>query len=150
MKKLREIEMIFRVDRSHFVGDGFEVRNYFPSGKNLLERFSPFILLDYNAPKVFTPSDKRRGVGAHPHRGFETVTIIFDGAVEHHDNKGNHGVIYKGHVQWMTAGRGIIHKEYHEQEFSKKGGLFHVIQLWVNLPIKELKVAIWEFYPLEI
>ncbi|MFV0466865.1 MAG: pirin family protein [Lachnospiraceae bacterium] len=136
MLKNRAIEKIFTGPRTHWVGNGFEVSNYFPSGQNLLERFTPFILLDYNAPREFTPSETPRGVGQHPHRGFETVTFAFEGAIEHHDNKGNHGIIYPGDVQWMTAASGIMHKEYHEKEFSKKGGVFHMIQLWVNLPKK--------------
>ena len=133
----RSIELIFAGPPTHWVGSGFQVSNYFPSGKNLLERFTPFILLDYNAPKEFPPSNTPRGVGPHPHRGFETVTFAFAGAVEHHDNQGNHGIIYPGDVQWMTAASGIMHKEYHEKEFGKKGGLFHMIQLWVNLPQKD-------------
>lgn len=133
----RAIELVFTGPRTHWVGNGFNVSNYFPSGQNLLERFTPFILMDYNAPKEFPPSDSPRGVGQHPHRGFETVTFAFEGAVEHHDNKGNHGIIYPGDVQWMTAASGIMHKEYHEKEFSKKGGVFHMIQLWVNLPQKD-------------
>lgn len=136
MNKLRSIELVFRGLNPHFVGDGFKVSQYFPSGKNLLERFSPFILLDYNQPHYFEPSKERRGVGAHPHRGFETVTIAYDGKVEHHDNNGNHGVIGPGDVQWMTAGSGVLHKEYHEEEFSKNGGILHMIQLWINLPSK--------------
>lgn len=137
MSNLRSIEMIFTGPPPHWVGNGFHVHNYFPSGQNLLERFTPFILLDYNAPKVFPPSSTPRGIGAHPHRGFETVTFAFEGAVEHHDNQGNHGIIYPGDVQWMTAGVGIMHKEYHEKAFSKQGGQFHMIQLWVNLPKKD-------------
>ena len=137
MSKLRSIEMSFKGPETHFVGDGFKVSQYFPQGKNLLERFSPFILLDYNKPHYFEPSNARRGVGAHPHRGFETVTIAYEGSVEHHDNKGNHGIIGSGDVQWMTAGAGVLHKEYHEKEFSKKGGILHMIQLWVNLPKKD-------------
>ena len=136
MSKLRSIELVFRGSNPHFVGDGFKVSQYFPSGKNLLERFSPFILLDYNQPHYFESSKIRRGVGAHPHRGFETVTIAYDGKVEHHDNNGNHGIIGPGDVQWMTAGSGVLHKEYHEEEFSKNGGILHMIQLWVNLPSK--------------
>lgn len=137
MSKVRQIEMIFKGPRTHWVGDGFNVSNYFPSGQNLLERFTPFILLDYNAPVEFLPSDTPKGVGPHPHRGFETVTFAFEGAVEHHDNMGNHGIIYPGDVQWMTAGSGIMHKEYHEKKFSQTGGVFHMIQLWVNLPKKD-------------
>lgn len=137
MPKQRPVETVFTVPRTHWVGDGFEVNNYFPSGKNLLERFAPFVLLDYNAPREFDPSEAPRGVGRHPHRGFETVTFAFQGAIEHHDNKGNHGIIYPGDVQWMTAGSGIMHKEYHEKEFSSKGGVLQMIQLWVNLPKKD-------------
>ncbi len=137
MSKMRRIEQSFRGPDTHWVGNGFKVSNYFPSGKNLLERFTPFVLMDYNAPVEFAPSSTPRGVGPHPHRGFETVTFAFEGAVEHHDNKGNHGIIYPGDVQWMTAGSGIMHKEYHEKTFNQSGGIFHVIQLWVNLPKKD-------------
>lgn len=99
-----------------------------------MKRLSPMILLDYHAPHYYEPSSNIRGVGAHPHRGFETVTIAYEGKVEHHDNKGNHGIIGQGDVQWMTAASGILHKEYHEKEFNNKGGTLHMIQLWVNLP----------------
>ncbi|MFD0960711.1 pirin family protein [Paenibacillus chungangensis] len=130
----RTIEGIYSGAPFHMVGDGFRVSNYFPSGNNFGQRFSPFLLLDYNAPYEFPPSHHTRGVGAHPHRGFETVSIAYEGFVEHHDNHGNHGIIGPGDVQWMTAGSGLLHKEYHEREFSKRGGMFHFIQLWVNLP----------------
>ncbi|MEK3912161.1 pirin family protein [Paenibacillus sp. FSL H7-0331] len=130
----RTIEGTYQGAPFHMVGDGFRVSNYFPSGNNFGQRFSPFILMDYNAPFVFPPSSKTKGVGAHPHRGFETVSIAYDGYVEHHDNHGNHGIIGPGDVQWMTAGSGLLHKEYHEKEFSQRGGSFHFIQLWVNLP----------------
>lgn len=140
MSTLRNIELIIHQPRQHWVGDGFHVSNYFPSGKNLLTRFSPFLLLDYNPKEFFQPSLEPRGVGAHPHRGFETVTFAFEGSVEHHDNHMNHGIIYPGDVQWMTAGSGVMHKEYHESSFQEKGGFFHMIQLWVNLP-KDLKMT---------
>lgn len=140
MKSFRTIETFFRGSDFHMVGDGFKVTQYFPQGRNLLLRFSPFILLDYNPPCYFEPSNHRPGVGAHPHRGFETVTIDYAGKVEHHDNKGNHGIIGPGDVQWMTAGSGVLHKEYHETEFSKNGGILHMIQLWVNLPRKDKMV----------
>jgi len=130
----RPVEGVYGGAPFHMVGDGFRVSNYFPSGTNFGRRFSPFILMDYNAPFVFPPSNEVKGVGAHPHRGFETVSIAYEGYVEHHDNHGNHGIIGPGDVQWMTAGSGLLHKEYHEKEFSKRGGLFHFIQLWVNLP----------------
>ncbi|MCD9020291.1 pirin family protein [Cohnella silvisoli] len=134
MTTKRKIEGIYTGAPFHMVGDGFRVSNYFPSGNNFQQRFSPFLLMDYNAPFVFPPSNTLKGVGAHPHRGFETVTIAYEGHIEHHDNQGNHGVIGPGDVQWMTAGSGLLHKEYHEREFSKRGGLFQMIQLWVNLP----------------
>lgn len=134
MKKFRTIEKIFKGPDSHMVGDGFKVSQYLPVGIGDMKRLSPFLLLDYHAPHYYEPSSTIRGVGAHPHRGFETVTIAYDGKVEHHDNKGNHGIIGPGDVQWMTAASGILHKEYHETEFSKKGGILHMIQLWVNLP----------------
>ncbi|MDU2490592.1 MAG: pirin family protein [Clostridium celatum] len=134
MEKFRTVEKIFKGPDSHMVGDGFKVSQYLPVGIGDMERLSPFLLLDYHAPHYYEPSSTIRGVGAHPHRGFETVTIAYDGKVEHHDNKGNHGIIGPGDVQWMTAASGILHKEYHETEFSKKGGILHMIQLWVNLP----------------
>jgi quercetin 2,3-dioxygenase len=99
-----------------------------------MERMNPFIMLDYGAPHFFPPSDTPRGVDVHPHRGFETVTVAYQGKVAHHDSAGNSGVIGEGDVQWMTAASGILHKEYHEKNFSKQGGLFQMVQLWVNLP----------------
>ena len=135
MKK--SIEKIFpRPQSPGMVGDGFRVYNYFPSGEIIQKRVSPFLLLDFNAEYVFPPSERVRGVDVHPHKGFETVTIAYKGSVAHHDSTGNSGIIRPGDVQWMTAGAGILHKEYHEQEFSKTGGPFEMIQLWVNLPKK--------------
>ncbi|WP_338854271.1 pirin family protein [Clostridium perfringens] len=147
MKKFRTIENIFKAPEPHMVGDGFRVSQYIPTGIKSMERLSPFLLLDYNAPYYFKPSETRLGVGAHPHRGFETVTIAYDGKVEHHDNKGNHGIMGPGDVQWMTAASGIMHKEYHETEFSKNGGIFHMVQLWVNLP-KDKKMIEPKYQPL--
>jgi redox-sensitive bicupin YhaK (pirin superfamily) len=132
----RSIEKIIPPDETHWVGDGFRVHNFFPYGLEE-QRMSPFYLLDYNSKYTFPPSDTPRGVGPHPHRGFETATFAFKGKVAHHDSRGNSGVIGEGDVQWMTAGGGILHKEYHEEEFSRKGGEFHMIQLWVNLPKKD-------------
>lgn len=137
MTELRPIEDIYTIDKEHWVGSGFRVRNYFPEGRNLLDRFSPFALMDYNPPINFNPSKTPRGIGPHPHRGLETVTLVFQGSVEHHDNQGNHGVIYPGDVQWMTAGSGIMHKEYHEKSFQENGGVFQVVQLWTSLPKKD-------------
>ncbi len=126
-------------DRQHWVGDGFPVRSLF-SYNTLGAHISPFLLLDYAGPYNFAPTSDRRGVGQHPHRGFETVTIVYDGALEHRDSAGNGGVIGPGDVQWMTAGSGIIHEEYHSAGFSKTGGPFRMVQLWVNLPAKDKMV----------
>lgn len=120
----------------HWVGDGFPVRSLF-SYNGLGARISPFLLLDYAGPYHFEPTTQRRGVGQHPHRGFETVTIVYEGEVEHRDSAGNGGVIGPGDVQWMTAAGGIIHEEYHSPAFAKTGGPFRVVQLWVNLPAKD-------------
>lgn len=136
MKKYKPIEKIIPPPPIHWVGDGFRVHGFFPGSEGLLQRISPFFLLDYNSKHEFAPSLKQRGVGVHPHRGIETVTIAYHGKVAHHDSTGNSGVIGEGDVQWMTAGAGILHKEYHEKEFSKKGGLFQMVQLWVNLPAR--------------
>ena len=123
IKTLKEIETVFTPPYPHMVGDGFRVHNFFPSGTGIdQKRMSPFFLMDYNSKINFPPSEKQRGVGVHPHRGFETVTIAYHGKVAHHDSAGNGGVIGEGDVQWMTAASGILHKEYHEKEFSKQGG----------------------------
>ncbi|BBK33051.1 hypothetical protein EDC65_4325 [Stella humosa] len=123
-------------NRGHWVGDGFPVRSLF-SYSSLGAHISPFLLLDYAGPHYFEPTRDRRGVGQHPHRGFETVTIVYDGEVEHRDSAGNGGVIGPGDVQWMTAAGGIIHEEYHSAGFARTGGPFRMIQLWVNLPAKD-------------
>lgn len=123
-------------DRQHWVGDGFPVRSLF-SYSTLGAHISPFLLLDYAGPHNFEPTTQQRGVGEHPHRGFETVTIVYDGEVEHRDSAGNGGVIGPGDVQWMTAAGGIIHEEYHSPGFAKAGGPFRMVQLWVNLPAKD-------------
>ena len=126
-------------DRGHWVGDGFPVRSLF-SYNMLGEHISPFLLLDYAGPHYFAPTTDRRGVGQHPHRGFETVTIVYDGEVEHKDSAGNGGIIGPGDVQWMTAAGGILHEEYHSPAFAKTGGPFKMVQLWVNLPAKDKMV----------
>ena len=121
----------------HWVGDGFPVHGMFGySGADVPQR-SPFLLLDYAAPTHFDPTTLRRGVGQHPHRGFETVTIVYDGEVEHRDSTGNGGVIGPGDVQWMTAGSGILHEEFHSRAYGERGGPFEMVQLWVNLPAKD-------------
>lgn len=120
----------------HFVGDGFRVHNFIP-GTSTMQEMDPFIMLDYNSKYNFGPSEIPRGVGVHPHKGFETVTIAYKGKVQHGDSSGGGGVIEEGDVQWMTAANGILHKEFHEKEWSKKGGEFQMVQLWVNLPAKD-------------
>jgi quercetin 2,3-dioxygenase len=140
MKKLIE-KIVINSDRPHMVGDGFRVFNYIPGAGIPQERISPFLLLDFNPEYDFGPSDHLRGVGVHPHKGFETVTIAYKGSVAHHDSTGSSGIINAGDVQWMTAGNGILHKEYHEEAFSKKGGPFEMVQLWVNLPKKDKSTA---------
>jgi len=136
MKK--QIEKVYRRPaKPGMVGDGFRVFNYFPNQDLSQQRVSPFLLLDFNAEYDFGPSDHIRGVDVHPHKGFETVTIVYKGSVAHNDSTGNSGVINPGDIQWMTAGSGILHKEYHAKEFSKTGGPFEMIQLWVNLPAKD-------------
>ncbi len=135
---IKKIELIAAPPSPHMVGDGFRVHNFIPSAYHLdMQRMTPFIMLDYNSKFYFTPTDKPRGVSVHPHRGFETVTIAYHGKVAHHDSAGNSGVIGEGDVQWMTAASGVLHKEYHEKEFSKAGGYFQMVQLWVNLPAKD-------------
>lgn len=136
MKKSIE-RIIQRPAKPGMVGDGFRVFNYIPRGGVSQQRISPFLMLDFNAEYDFGPTENLRGVDVHPHKGFETVTIAYKGAVEHYDSSGNSGVIHPGDVQWMTAGKGILHKEFHEREFSRKGGPFEMVQLWVNLPKKD-------------
>jgi hypothetical protein len=136
-KQYKSIKSIIPPPHYHMVGDGFRVHNFFPSQPVIgLEGMSPFFLMDYGSKWIVPPSDSPKGVGVHPHRGFETVTIAYHGKVAHHDSAGNSGIIGEGDVQWMTAGEGVLHKEYHEKEFSKKGGVFQMVQLWVNLPSK--------------
>jgi redox-sensitive bicupin YhaK (pirin superfamily) len=133
MKKLAFIQ---RNNERHWVGDGFPVRSIF-SYNDLASEMSPFLLLDYAGPATFPPTESRLGVGEHPHRGFETVTIVYDGEVEHRDSAGGGGKVGPGDVQWMTAASGIVHDEFHGTAYAKKGGPFEMIQLWVNLPKKD-------------
>ena len=129
----KALQAIHRTTDSHWVGDGFPVRTLF-TYQGFGAQLSPFLMLDYAGPIEFAPTTKQRGVGAHPHRGFETVTIVYRGDVEHRDSSGNHGRIGPGDVQWMTAASGILHEEMHAKDFSARGGMFEVVQLWVNLP----------------
>ncbi|MEZ5004540.1 MAG: pirin family protein [Chitinophagales bacterium] len=134
----KKIEAILPPRAPHYVGDGFRVHNFIPSVPPLsMQRMSPFVMMDYNSKFYFPPSNRPKGVGVHPHRGFETVTIAYKGKVAHHDSAGNSGIIGEGEVQWMTAASGVLHKEYHEEVFSKSGGDFQMVQLWVNLPAKD-------------
>ena len=136
--KTKTVELVASPREPHFVGDGFRVHNFIPNGFRMdMERLDPFVMLDYNSTYTFPPSEKPKGVGVHPHKGFETVTIAYKGSVAHHDSSGGGGVIGEGDVQWMTAASGILHKEYHEAEWSKKGGDFQMVQLWVNLPKRD-------------
>ncbi|MBC2691508.1 pirin family protein [Pseudomonas kielensis] len=133
---MKNIIGIYTSPKMHWVGDGFPVRTLF-SYDNLGKHISPFLLLDHAGPAEFTPTNARRGVGQHPHRGFETVTIVYDGEVEHRDSTGSGGKIGPGDVQWMTAASGILHEEFHSQAFAKRGGTLEMVQLWVNLPAKD-------------
>ena len=137
---MKKVISIHRGPPAHWVGDGFHVRSLF-SYDGQARSVSPFLLLDYGAPEEFAPSGQRRGVGEHPHRGFETVTIAYQGGVEHRDSAGNHGTIGPGDVQWMTAASGIVHEEWHEREFTRRGGTMEMAQLWVNLPAKHKMAA---------
>jgi quercetin 2,3-dioxygenase len=141
MENKKNIEIILDPPPYHWVGNGFKVHNFMPRAIKSDTRMSPFFLLDYNAKMYYSPSNERRGVGVHPHRGLETVTIAYHGKVAHHDSAGNGGVISEGDVQWMTAGKGILHKEYQEAGFVEKGGDFQMVQLWVNLPAKHKMTA---------
>lgn len=135
---MKIIENIFSPITPHFVGDGFRVHHFIPGIPALsMQRMDPFIMLDYASKHYFAPSPVPKGVGVHPHRGFETVTIAYKGKVAHHDSFGNAGIINEGDVQWMTAASGLLHKEYHAEDFSKTGGIFQMVQLWVNLPAKD-------------
>jgi len=133
---MKKLIGIYTSPRGHWVGDGFPVRTLF-SYDTMGKHISPFLLLDHAGPADFTPTEQRRGVGQHPHRGFETVTIVYDGEVEHRDSTGAGGTIGPGDVQWMTAAKGILHEEFHSEAFARSGGALEMVQLWVNLPAKD-------------
>ncbi|WP_430422983.1 pirin family protein [Methylibium petroleiphilum] len=137
---MKQLSFVRRSPGRHWVGDGFPVRGVF-SYNDLAEPMSPFLLLDHAGPVEFEPTTRRLGVGRHPHRGFETVTIVYAGEVEHRDSTGAGGSIGPGDVQWMTAGRGIVHEEFHGRDYARRGGPFEMLQLWVNLPAKDKGVA---------
>lgn len=137
---MRQATSIYRPERGHWVGDGFPVRQLFDYGDGARAR-SPFLMLDYAGPYDFTPSPRHRGVDTHPHKGFETVTVVYDGEVSHRDSSGAGGTIGPGDVQWMTAGAGVLHDEFHSDRFTREGGRFEMVQLWVNLPARDKGVA---------
>ena len=137
---MKKILSVLETSTQHWVGDGFPVRTLF-SYDGLGEKISPFLLFDYAGPAHFEPSAQPRGVGQHPHRGFETVTIVYEGEVAHRDSTGKGGIIGPGDVQWMTAASGILHEEFHSPAFAKSGGNFRVVQLWVNLPARDKMTA---------
>ena len=137
---MKQLAFIKRSNGSHWVGDGFPVKNIF-SYSDIADEMSPFLLMDYAGPADFPPTTRRLGVGQHPHRGFETVTLVYEGGVSHRDSSGGGGSIGPGDVQWMTAASGLIHEEYHSPAFAEKGGAFEMVQLWVNLPAKDKMAA---------
>ncbi|MGK0525894.1 MAG: redox-sensitive bicupin YhaK (pirin superfamily) [Pseudomonadales bacterium] len=131
---MKKILTTYGPPRGHWVGDGFPVRSLFSYDRMGASNISPFLLLDYAGPSEFPPAQRPRGVGQHPHRGFETVTVVYSGELEHRDTSGAGGLIAEGDVQWMTAGAGIVHEEFHSRQFTEQGGLLEMVQLWVNLP----------------
>jgi redox-sensitive bicupin YhaK (pirin superfamily) len=137
---MKTLQFIQRNPHRHWVGTGFPVRSVF-SYNDRAELFSPFLLLDHAGPTRFEPTTERRGVGQHPHRGFETVSIVYDGEVSHRDSSGGGGTIGPGEVQWMTAAAGIVHEEFHGEGYARTGGPFEMVQLWVNLPAKDKMAA---------
>jgi hypothetical protein len=137
---MKKLAFIKRSSGSHWVGDGFPVQSIF-SYHDIAEEISPFLLMDYAGPADFPPTTRKLGVGQHPHRGFETVTIVYAGGVSHRDSSGGGGSIGPGDVQWMTAAAGLVHEEYHSPEYAAQGGPFEMIQLWVNLPAKDKMAA---------
>lgn len=136
---MNSIQKVYKSDSTTWVGDGFKTNSMLPMS-DMSQSTSPFLIMGYTPNYPFTPSAHQRGVGMHPHRGFETVTIVYEGELEHRDSKGNHGTIGPNEVQWMTAGRGIMHEEYHSKAFSQSGGTLDMVQLWVNLP-KQFKMV---------
>jgi len=141
MTNTRKVLAVHEPNPPHWVGDGFPVRSIFSYDGLGREQLSPFLMLDYAAPRIFEPATRRRGVGEHPHRGFETVTIVYQGELEHRDSAGNGGRIGPGDVQWMTAASGVVHEEFHSEKFTRAGGSMEMMQLWVNLPARDKMAA---------
>lgn len=137
-KSIKKLRRLLRNADRHWVGNGFPVRTLFSYADDGAA-LSPFLLFDYAGPMEFPPTEERLGVGEHPHRGFETVTIVYEGEVEHRDSSGGGGHIGSGDVQWMTAASGLVHEEFHGRDFARRGGLFEMVQLWVNLPARDKK-----------
>lgn len=133
---MKQLSFIKRSNGRHWVGDGFPVQSIF-SYNDVAAELSPFLLMDYAGPVEFPPTQQKRGVGQHPHRGFETVTLVYAGGVTHRDSSGGGGTIGPGDVQWMTAASGLVHEEFHSEDYAHRGGLFEMVQLWVNLPAKD-------------
>jgi len=134
---MKQVLTTYSAPQGHWVGDGFPVRSLLSYDRMGANNISPFLLLDYAGPAQFPPGTRRRGVGQHPHRGFETVTLVLKGELEHRDSTGSGGLIGEGDVQWMTAGAGIVHEEFHSPEFTHQGGVLEMVQLWVNLPARD-------------
>ncbi|MFG6178130.1 pirin family protein [Halomonas sp. THAF12] len=134
---MKQIQAIYGAPYGHWVGDGFPVRSLFTYDRMGAEHLSPFLMLDHAGPHTFKPAKRPRGVGQHPHRGFETVTLVYEGELEHRDSTGSGGKIGEGDVQWMTAGAGIVHEEFHSRAFTERGGRLEMVQLWVNLPARD-------------
>ena len=137
---MKSLAFIKRSNGTHWVGDGFPVKNLF-SYRDIAAEMSPFLLMDYAGPTEFPPTDRQLGVGQHPHRGFETVTLVYSGGVSHRDSAGGGGSIGPGDVQWMTAGSGVLHEEFHSPDYARQGGPFEMVQLWVNLPARAKMTA---------
>ncbi|MDR5866279.1 pirin family protein [Halomonas koreensis] len=134
---MKKIQAVYGAPHGHWVGDGFPVRSLFTYDRMGAEHISPFLMLDHAGPHTFKPARRPRGVGQHPHRGFETVTLVYEGELEHRDSTGSGGKIGEGDVQWMTAGAGIVHEEFHSRAFTERGGRLEMVQLWVNLPARD-------------
>lgn len=134
---MKKVQTIYGAPHGHWVGDGFPVRSLFTYDRMGAEHLTPFLMLDHAGPYTFKPARKPRGVGQHPHRGFETVTLVYEGELEHRDSTGSGGKIGEGDVQWMTAGAGIVHEEFHSRAFTERGGRLEMVQLWVNLPARD-------------
>ncbi|MFG1492911.1 pirin family protein [Halobacteriovorax sp. GFR7] len=139
--KQKAIKYILNPPQKHWVGNGFHVHTMFHPGYDIYYYTSPFLMMDFAAPKKFSSTQTKRGVGEHPHRGFETVTFAFEGEIEHRDSAGGGGIIGSGDVQWMTAASGVVHEEFHSPKFAKEGGIFEMVQMWVNLPKKDKMTA---------